>query len=256
MSLKEAIPELRRPFTPAAVKFKPQSVLGEGKGVLCVAYIDARLAGERLNHIVPDDWSSTFRPVGDGLMWCDLTVCGTTRSDVGEGKGKALVSDALKRAAVHFGVGVSLYAIPQQRIWVNQGRDLVSVWKSGTKPNGKDKYDAKIEDAGHAHLVAQYGRWLEQAGVQAFGEPLDHGDTPDSAGEPEPTSTVTAEALSEAAAAKDAGVKLGPLLTEIGADVTGGVTPAVRSMSPEQVERFRVVVAEAKSKLGATEVTS
>lgn len=177
-SFRDAAKHLRRPFTPAAVKFKPQSVLGdEGKGVLCVAYIDARLVYERLNLVVPHLWQHNFRSVGDGLMWCDLTIDGITRPDVGEGKGKALASDALKRAAVTFGVGVSLYAVPSQRIWKDtQGGKLVSIWPSGTKPNGKPKFDARLEEPGQAHLRGIYEHWLEAVGIKAFGEPLDHGD--------------------------------------------------------------------------------
>jgi hypothetical protein len=186
-TFREAAQHLRRPFTPAAVKFKPQSVLGDdGKGVLCVAYIDARLVYERLNLVMPHLWRDDYRAVGDGLMWCDLTVDGITRKDVGEGKGKALVSDALKRAAVHFGVGVSLYAIPQQRIWKDTSGSsgkLVSIWAAGTKQNGKPKFDARIEDAGQAHLRNVYEHWLEVVGIKAFGQPLDHGDVIDAQGD-------------------------------------------------------------------------
>lgn len=210
-SFKDAAQHLRRPFTPAAVKFKPQSVLGDdGKGVLCVAYIDARLVYERLNLVTPHLWQHAFRPVGDGLMWCDLTIDGITRPDVGEGKGKALASDALKRAAVTFGVGVSLYAIPQQRIWKDtQGGKLVSIWSSGTKPNGKPKYDARIEDAGAAFLRDVYAHWLEAVGIKAFGEPLDHGDVIDAQGDadaerpvPDGVDRETGEVLASAAQKK------------------------------------------------------
>lgn len=242
MSLKEAIPELRRPFTVAAVKFKPQSVTKTGK-TICVAYIDARLASERLNMIVPEDWTDAYRPVQGGLMWCDLTVCGVTRSDVGEGQGKAIVSDALKRAAVKFGVGVSLYAVPSM---ILPGEIKMLYPDSRETQQLRDKYEG----------------WLKHHGVKSFGEPLDHGDVPDSAGEPsgaEPLATpapVVDEVIAEAAAAKDAGVKLGPIVSEIGVTARGGAQAAVRAMTPEQVERFRSLVAEAKSKLGATEVPS
>jgi hypothetical protein len=55
-------------------------------------------------------------------MWCDLTIDGITRSDVGEGVGKALVSDSFKRAGVRFGIGVSLYAIPKMMLDVQSAR--------------------------------------------------------------------------------------------------------------------------------------
>lgn len=245
MSLKEAIPELRRPFTVAAVKFKPQSVTKTGK-TICVAYIDARLASERLNMIVPEDWTDAYRPVQGGLMWCDLTVCGVTRSDVGEGQGKAIVSDALKRAAVKFGVGVSLYAVPSM---ILPGEIKMLYPDSRETQQLRDKYEG----------------WLKHHGAKSFGEPLDHGDVPDSAGEPEPAPAPAAtdappaiidEAAKEAVEAKNAGIKVQDVFKGIGVQPKNAILPTLRAMSPEQVERFRVVVAEAKSKLGATEVAS
>jgi hypothetical protein len=130
-TLRDAIPHLRRPFTPEAIRFKVQSVFkqqdGTPSGCLIVAYIDQRLATERLNRVIPDKWSASFEPVaGTKLMWCRLTIDGVSRVDVGEspkGFSKDLVSDALKRAAVPFGVGVSCYALPQITINVSDARD-------------------------------------------------------------------------------------------------------------------------------------
>lgn len=260
MSLKEAIPELRRPFTPEAVKFKIQSFLGGKnnqplKGVLCVAHLDARLVQERLNSVVPDEWESDMFPLA-GTLACRLTVCGVSRVDVGEGDGKALASDALKRAAVHFGVGASLYALPEMKVWLNGEDRRFTLWQA----NGK--WTGRIEDAGHAHLTGVYAQWLKQVGEGIYGKPYDHGDMPDAIEpEPEPATPpvpapVVDEVIAEAAAAKDAGVKLGPIVSEIGVTARGGAQAAVRAMTPEQVERFRSLVAEAKSKLGATEVAS
>lgn len=242
MSLKEAIPELRRPFTVAAVKFKPQSVTKTGK-TICVAYIDARLASERLNMIVPEDWTDAYRPVQGGLMWCDLTVCGVTRSDVGEGQGKAIVSDALKRAAVKFGVGVSLYAVPSM---ILPGEIKMLYPDSRETQQLRDKYEG----------------WLKHHGVKSFGEPLDHGDVPDSAGEPESVPSAVTRALEEAAEARERGVKLAPLFEELGVPVDGPVSTLVSQLSPDALRDFRArlalarVATEAKSKLGATEVPS
>jgi len=169
-SYRDAARHLRRPFTAEAVKFKPQSQTKSGK-TLCVAYIDARLAIERLNLVVPDRWSDTFESVGGGLMWCHLTIDGITRSDVGEGKGKALVSDALKRAAVHFGVGVSLYAIPSMLL---SGR-VEFMYPDSTE---------------YGELRKRYRAWLDANGREAFGEPLDHGDVETAVGDPDGTASV------------------------------------------------------------------
>lgn len=163
-SLREAAPILRRPFTPAAVKFKPQSKNKDNTKTMCVAFIDARLVVERLNLVCPHLWSEQPEQVGAGLMRCHLTIDGVTHRDVGEGQGKALESDALKRAAVRFGVGVSLYAIPQ--MWID----------------GAPKF---LSDVHQRELRKRYEKWLREVGVSAFGEPLDHGDVEGSQGDAE-----------------------------------------------------------------------
>lgn len=173
---KDAAKHMRRPFTAAAVKFKVQATWPKDNPTagLIVAYIDARLAVERLNLLVPNLWADAYRPVGGQQMWCDLTVDGITRSDVGEGAGKGLVSDALKRAAVKFGIGVSLYAIPKMVLKTQD--DTV-----------KAKHGGKLEltPKGEQVLRGMYAHWLEQHGTRAFGEPLDHGDIEDSQGDAE-----------------------------------------------------------------------
>jgi hypothetical protein len=181
-SYKDAAPLLRRPFTPAAVKFKPQSVTKSGK-TLVVAYIDARLVVERLNLVCPHLWFDEYSPVGNQQMWCHLTIDGIRRSDVGEGSGKALVSDALKRAAVRFGVGVSLYAVPQQYL------------------DGEIKY---LNDGHNTRLRGVYTAWLQRVGVQAFGEPLDHGDSDEPQGDPDADPAAHAAAPAPAPESDDA----------------------------------------------------
>jgi hypothetical protein len=170
-SLREALPLLRRPFTPEAVRFKVQSQLGDAAGALIVAYIDARLVIERLNLVVGSEWYPHYKPVdGTKLMWCQLSLFGSApRADVGEsseGMSKDLVSDSLKRAAVHFGVGVSIYALPQITLWA--GSKHLEV-------RAKPKRHLVLTEAGHTGLRDGYRKWLEESGHN-FGEPLNHGD--------------------------------------------------------------------------------
>lgn len=161
-SFREAAVHLRRPFTPAAVKFKIQSTSKNGDKAMCVAFIDARLVVERLNLIVPHLWHDEYQPVQGGLL-CRLTVDGITRHDIGDGQGKAGFSDALKRAAVKFGIGVPLYAIPRQWLPIRVGDKFLS-----------DDQDRLLRE--------RYSAWLRAHGVKAFGEPLDHGDQDDGDG--------------------------------------------------------------------------
>jgi hypothetical protein len=163
--------ELRRPFPPEAIKFKGQAVVGGT--VLCVPYIDARLVIERLNHVCGMDWQPTYEPLGKSL-WCHLTIGETTRSDLGSGyEGKGLVSDALKRAAVLFGIGVSVYASPS--IWLSTTGDT-----PGAKVNQKG--NVRILPEGEKFAREQYGGWLEKVGTAEFGEPLGHGAVVEAAG--------------------------------------------------------------------------
>jgi len=93
---------------------------GTKMGML-VGYIDARTAMDALDAIDPE-WSAVHgQPiiVGSELIGvpCALTVMGVTRSDVGMPSSqepiKGAYSDALKRAAVHFGIGRELYELPK-----------------------------------------------------------------------------------------------------------------------------------------------
>jgi hypothetical protein len=175
---KDAAPLLRRPFTPAAVKFKVQATWPKGNptGGLIVAYIDARLVVERLNMVCPDLWSDEYAQGAGGLL-CALTVDGLTRSDIGSDYvGKGLYSDALKRAAVKFGVGVSLYAIP--KMMLNKGADM-------KETNAGGKQSLALTEAGERKCRKLYADWLKEQGTKAFGEPLDHGDVEDAAGDHE-----------------------------------------------------------------------
>jgi Rad52/22 family double-strand break repair protein len=177
-SLAEATHDLRRPFTVHAVQFRILEGR-DGTRANCAAYIDAATAIDRLNLVVPGLWSSEFFDVGhDGRLGCRITVDGQAREDVGVSLQpgtpmgfKGMRSDALKRAAVHFGVGISLRTLPGMVLYVDAGH--VKTYTGGRDGQAKPKYF--MTPAGDAELRDRYARWLEATGVKAFGEPLDHG---------------------------------------------------------------------------------
>lgn len=177
-SFREAAPHLRRPFSPAAVKWKIQTQTPKEKPTrgMVVGYIDARLVAERLNLVCPHLWKDMTEPLGDridsGLWVCKLMIDGLQRSDVGQGQGKAGWSDAFKRAAVRFGVGVSLYAMRQ--VWLNVGEDGPTLRRSGK--------NLTISPEADAWLRAKYAEWVEVGAGKGFGPPLDHGDEEGSVG--------------------------------------------------------------------------
>ncbi len=161
--MSDHLMQLRRPFNPDAVQWKIQQTFKTGNGGIVIGYIDSRLASERLNHVVGSDWEDTYQRVEGGhLLLCKLTVAGQTHTDIGEGEGKALFSDAFKRAAVKFGVGVSLYSIPPIQVWEAQGH---------VKNVGGKLY---LQAEGKQHATAAYTAWLDAVGAPLFGTPLDH----------------------------------------------------------------------------------
>lgn len=120
MPLDELTPEqgrnLRAPFPEAFIKQRA------GRGGQRFNYITARDVMDRLDAVVgPSNWSSVYRRVDveTGAVECRLTIYGVTKADVGypnnpesdqeTEKLKAAYSDALKRAAVQWGVGRFLY---------------------------------------------------------------------------------------------------------------------------------------------------
>jgi hypothetical protein len=183
-SLAEALSHLRRPPSAAAVQFKIQNAIEEAAQV--AAYIDARLVFDRLDHVCGQEWSARFDALSKALIpppvdhngelkeppalyvRCRLTLYGVTREDVGEGQDpKAAFSDAVKRAAVHFGVGRALYAMRPP--WLREG-DADSELRRNRK--GRLVLDRRTED----WCRGMYERWLAERGSAQFGEPLDHGD--------------------------------------------------------------------------------
>lgn len=176
----KTLAELARPFTPAAIKFKVQSVNHERTKGLASWYIDARLAAERLNEVVGvDNWSDEYRVLASGIesagmffpVECRLTVCGVTKVDVGQYAHnapddkafKSAYSDALKRAAVKFRIGAYLYTLP-------------SLWAE-VRVGGNGKVQGFTREA-ETQLRGQYERWLK-APANRYGEAFDHGDVLD-----------------------------------------------------------------------------
>ena len=128
----DVLSKLAEPFRADQVRWKPQVVSDSGRA-LAVAYVDPRVVSERLDQVVGGEWSFHWEPLGvqgDRLVVkSSLTVMGVTREDVGEyvlsdreqaDPWKSAVSDALKRAAVHFGVGRYLYWL--EAIWCSYDR--------------------------------------------------------------------------------------------------------------------------------------
>lgn len=115
-------------FPENALKWKPQTV--KDKRALAICYIDSRMVMNRLDAVVgAANWQDEYTVLTSDSVVCKLSVRfggeWVAKTDVGspseqpdEGdRTKAAFSDALKRAAVKFGVGRYLYSLPHQ--WVD-----------------------------------------------------------------------------------------------------------------------------------------
>lgn len=100
-------------------------------GANCVAYIDARDVMNRLDEVCGmGNWQTKYES-HNGNLYCSVgikldsewvwkTDCGS-ESNVEKEKGEA--SDALKRAAVQWGVGRFLYDLPIKKLKTKQNKD-------------------------------------------------------------------------------------------------------------------------------------
>jgi hypothetical protein len=116
---------LAAPFDDTEVKFKPQAV--KGNRALALAYVDVRAIMDRLDNVLGvENWQDRYQLLPDNSVMCQLRlriggrwitkadVGGPSEQPDGGDRLKAAFSDALKRAAVKFGIGRYLYRLPQQ----------------------------------------------------------------------------------------------------------------------------------------------
>lgn len=122
---KEIAELLAEPFAENEIGFKPQATSKDGNKALACAYIDARNVMDRLDAVVgPENWQDDFTVMPNGNVVCKLSLriggewIGKTdvggesdQKDSGD-REKAAFSDALKRAAVKWGIGRYLYNLP------------------------------------------------------------------------------------------------------------------------------------------------
>lgn len=155
-------------FPREIISWRAQNLTKDGDKALALAYIDARDVMERLDEAVgPSNWQDRYEVHGSKTI-CYLSIRvndewitkadGAGDSDVEAEKGA--ISDALKRAAVKWGVGRYLYAITSP--WVPCSsyarQDGKLVWKKWTA----DPWDF-VKDAAKAPRSPAGGKAIELA---------------------------------------------------------------------------------------------
>lgn len=133
MEAIEKYKALKEPFDPKAISWRVGATTGDKTSGLALAYIDARDVMGRLDDVLGfENWRDSYLETNRGRTFCTLEIRvngewisktdGAGDSDE-EGE-KGSISDALKRAAVKFGIGRYLYNL--ENIWA----DIVPAGKS------------------------------------------------------------------------------------------------------------------------------
>lgn len=118
--------KLKEEFPPAEIEWRVGSTNGDKTSGLALAYITSRHVMDRLDEVCgPDNWQSSYVETPKGRVLCTISIKidgdwvsksdGAGDSDVEAEKGA--ISDSLKRAAVHWGIGRYLYDLGN--IWVD-----------------------------------------------------------------------------------------------------------------------------------------
>jgi hypothetical protein len=125
-----------------AIHWRAQTVTKNGDKALALAYLDARDVMDRLDQVCgPDGWQNEYVETAKGRIICRIGIrSGDEWIWKGDGAGdtdvegeKGGISDALKRAAVHWGIGRYLYRL--DAVWCpceTYQRNGKSVWKRWT----------------------------------------------------------------------------------------------------------------------------
>jgi len=131
---------LSDPFPPSAISWRAQSVSKkdpQNPKAMALAYIDARDVMARLDEAVgPENWSDSYVETPLGRVICTLSIRlndewisksdGAGKTDIEGDKGG--LSDALKRAAVKWGIGRYLYDMPTPWVPCELYNDKWSRW--------------------------------------------------------------------------------------------------------------------------------
>jgi hypothetical protein len=195
--LAKVLERASKPFDPEEVEFSVKAASRDRKRALMVAHLTARSVMDRLDDMVREglleSWTSTFEVVErsaakvqtrDGgkeesryavVARIHLELPGgkvLVKEDVGEGDTlKGAFSDALKRAAVHLGIGRYLYRLGEMWVDLPEGRDYPSeeeIRRLRAKLRSLTRQEAR-EERSQAQARPQ-GQPRVQGGPQGQGE--------------------------------------------------------------------------------------
>jgi len=117
---KDELERLKAPFSAEAIAYKPGAMNAEGTRALALPHITARDVFDRLDEVVPGEWSTHWEAITAAprpVVKVSLDVRNLHFEDCGEADNddpdawKSAVSDGIKRVAVHLGIGRFLYEL-------------------------------------------------------------------------------------------------------------------------------------------------
>lgn len=160
--------DLSKPFPASAISWRVGATNGDKTKGLALAYIDARDVMNRLDEVcLPQNWQDEYTETPKGRMLCRIGIkCGDEWVWKGDGAGdsdveaqKGAISDALKRAAVKWGIGRYLYDMPATWVAIEQrGRTSVI----------RESEFAKLEVVAGGQTKRQDAPLADEADAKAF----------------------------------------------------------------------------------------
>ena len=118
----DVLAELKRPFHPSAVEWKPGEIARDQSKALAHPHAGCIAYHNRLDEVCGLGWAVSYVPWGERIV-CHLTINGVTRSASGEnGEFDNAEAAAFKRACGMFGLGRYLMNIPP--VWVEYDASL------------------------------------------------------------------------------------------------------------------------------------
>lgn len=114
--------KLAEPFQVGLVQWRVEALSKDKHQALVVPYVDVAAVLERLDTVVGiEGWQDQYEVISSETkpiaVKCRLSILEISKEDVGEGQGfKAAFADALRRAALKFGIGRYLN---QEQCWVD-----------------------------------------------------------------------------------------------------------------------------------------
>lgn len=146
-TLQEIASQLREPFPLAAIELLPKGKLEREGKTLCMGmpYADVRVYEDRLNSLVPGEWSTppcTTIVAGNKLLtYVTVIICGVAHTDVGEAfvtstsenSGTEAWAQGFKRACSQFGLGRYLYDLDKEWVPYNAQRKAIDLDAAGIR---------------------------------------------------------------------------------------------------------------------------